>query len=139
MNERLTCIVCSTPLTGKQRFYCSARCRKRGQRHPDKYPKPQPQQATAQAGKAADKQQLPRAGRITAAVRRHNKKEILDELLLRLAMEVDQATDPKAVASLSARLVDVIDRVEESDNDSQKGGSVLDDLAARRTQRSETG
>ena len=74
MNERLTCIVCSTPLTGKQRYYCSARCRKRGQRHPDKYPKPtKPKPVAANQGAT---ESLFRAGRITAAVRRNNKKEI---------------------------------------------------------------
>ena len=64
---------------------------------------------------------------------------VLDELLLRLAMEIDQATDPKTIAPLSARLIDVLDRVEDADTDSQKGGSFLDELTARRAQRPEAG
>lgn len=136
MNQRLTCIVCSTPLTGRQRFYCSGRCRKRGQRHPDLYPKPQARQPSPAADKSVA---IPRAGRITAAVRRNNKHEVLDELLLRLAMEIDQATDPKTIAPLSARLIDVLDRVEDENTDSQKGGSFLDELTARRAQRPEAG
>ena len=136
MNQRLTCIVCSTPLTGRQRFYCSGRCRKRGQRHPDLYPKPQPRKPNTAAQPPAE---IPRAGRITTAVRRNNKQDVLDELLLRLAMEIDQATDPKTIAPLSARLIDVLDRVEDADNDSEKGGSFLDELTARRAQRPEAG
>ncbi|MBU5625029.1 MULTISPECIES: hypothetical protein [Corynebacterium] len=54
-------------------------------------------------------------------------------------MEIDQATDPKTIAPLSARLIDVLDRVEDADTDSQKGGSFLDELTARRAQRPEAG
>lgn len=83
---------------------------------------------------------LPRVGRISAAASKGSRDDILTELLQRLAVEIDQTSDPRAVASLSARLVDVLDRVtQENPDDATKGSGILDELTARRAGRPEAG
>ncbi len=128
-----SCIVCAEPLTGRQRLFCSARCRKRGQRHPDKYPKPdKPQLAVV----TAQKPPMKTVGRISAAVNAGKREEILDALLQRLAVEIDVSDDARIIAPLAGRMLDIIDRTQPENNENKKGG-LLDELTARRARRAE--
>lgn len=139
----LECIVCGITLTGRQRLYCCGKCKKRAQRHPERYPKPErppaappaPQPtATAQPEPADPKPRRARAG-IADAAATGDREKILAALRQHLAHEIDNCDDPRAVASLTARLVDVIDRIAPGSESTTKGGGALDEIAHRRAQR----
>ncbi len=145
MNEpHLECIVCGEELAGRQRLYCSGRCKKRAQRHPDRYPKPDPpapprpttaQDDVEETNTGDEGPARPRSA-VAEAAATGDRAAILAALRDRLAKEIDYCYDPRALASLSARLVDVIDRTEPAKPAGKpNGGGALDQIAERRAAR----
>lgn len=143
-DPHLECIVCGEELAGRQRLYCSGRCKKRAQRHPDRHPKPDPPAPPRPAPppddvaeQDTDDEEKPRPrSAVAEAAATGDRAAILGALRDRLAKEIDYCYDPRALASLSARLVDVIDRTEPAKpTGKSNGGGVIDQIAQRRAAR----
>lgn len=144
----LECIVCAEPLHGRQRLYCCGRCKKRAQRDPERYPKPEPirRQPPATAidppsgaadgdhGPPDDVVRVPSG--VAKAAATGNRATVMAALRDRLASEIDICVDQRALASLTARLVDVLDRTDSAPaTGTSNGGGALDEIARRRAAR----
>lgn len=121
------CVACRTPLRGRQTKWCSDKCKKRVQRHPERYPELQ----TGTGGVHAKPQGL--AG-VFAAASTNKALETYQALRDRLALEIDECDQPRDVAVLAARLADIVEKIELL-TDVEKEGSALDDLRQRRQAR----
>lgn len=78
------------------------------------------------------------SSRIVAAVSTGKSKQIYSALRRRLAEEIDATEDPKIVAVLASKLVEVETKMELFTK-VDKTGSKLDELTARREQRRRKG
>lgn len=120
-----TCVVCGQGLTGRQQKYCGATCKKRMQRHPERYTKNK--RGTTQK---SEKYQV----KLSIGAKTGDAKKAYEALRDRLAAEIDDLTDPKLLPVLADRFLETVDRLA-TINQVQKKGSALDDLKERRNRR----
>lgn len=121
------CIACRTPLRGRQTKWCSDRCKKRVQRHPERYPELQPGTGGVQVRKRG-------LASVFEAASTNEALATYQALRDRLALEIDESDQPRDVAILSARLADVVEKIDLL-TDVEKEGSALDELRQRRRER----
>ncbi len=126
----LFCVVCHVKLTGRKTRYCGETCRKRAQRHPDLYA-PSPKAAKeAREQEARDRETMPA---VSPAVEAGEPARIYGALSMRLAREIDACDDQKTVATLSARLVEAVSKLESQQQ--LVSNEALDELMSRRKRR----
>lgn len=123
------CVVCGDHLTGRQQKYCGPTCKKRMQRHPERYARNEP--GTNQKN---DKYQV----KLAPEAKTGDTKRAYEALRDRLALEIDNLTDTKLLPGLAARLLDTLDKLSTLST-VEKKGSVIDDLKDRRARRRNAG
>lgn len=121
------CVACRAPLRGRQMKWCSDKCKKRVQRHPERYPELQPGTNGVEVS--------PRGlASVFEAASTNEALATYQALRDRLALEIDESDQPRDVAVLSARLADVVEKIQLLTH-VEKEGSALDELRQRREQR----
>lgn len=128
------CYGCGKALEGKQRRWCSETCKKRVQRHPDQHPvpaKPLPPEIADAIAEVDATGQVPSVEQAASGTQR----EALVALRQRLAWQIDTCDDPRAVATLSNRFMDNLDRIAALDAEGAQAGGFLDELTRRRAER----
>lgn len=134
----MNCIICSAELKGRQQLYCSPRCRKRRQRHPEDYPIPESLKPKATRVRESEPELInlpPVGGSLERAVREDDELGQLRALRLRIAREIDVCEAPQLIASLSARFVETVVEIEKRMASTKTKESALNELARRRAQR----
>ena len=121
------CDACGERLTGRQKRWCSDRCKKRVQRHPERYP-----ELVAGTGQGLSREQ--RVSTVFAAANTGQAAAVYVALRDRLAIEIDEADSPRDVAVLAARLAEIVEKIDLL-TQVKKKGSALDELKQRRDKR----
>lgn len=136
MRRKLNCVECGEALTGRQQQFCSDRCRKRYSRRQDKE---QVATTARQIVEAAQSQGVepPPLGvsSVAKAAASNNSLLTLQALRDKLAFEIDLSEHPKDLATLAARLMDSLERIDQKQDDTVTSGGALDELNRRRQAR----
>lgn len=131
--RKLHCVQCGRELTGKQRKFCCNRCKKAWQAKQERI------------GVNAPEVELkldvsPRADTCVVSVAKAadsgDKRKALVALRQKLAFEIDLAEQPRDVATLSARFMEALDKLQELEDSLKKPkGGALDEFTKRREAR----
>ncbi|MGJ4168894.1 hypothetical protein [Corynebacterium macclintockiae] len=131
--KTLLCVYCGKELAGRQTKFCCNKCKKawqaREQRIGANTPNAKPDDAPEPEVTAPS---------VAKAAATEGHYETLAALRQKLAVEIDLATTARDLATLSARLLDTMDRISslEAAQDKKKAGGALDELTRRRQERS---